>query len=43
MWNMPSAGQLNHIPRLNETESVPLKDKLDGPVKSQAAFLSSKA
>lgn len=28
MWNVPSSEQLASIPRLYETESVPLKDKI---------------
>lgn len=28
MWNEPSKDRLSHIPRLYETEHVPLKDKL---------------
>jgi len=28
MWNEPTKKQLNRIPRLYETESIPLKDKI---------------
>ena len=28
MWNVPSKERLDKIPRLYETESIPLKDKL---------------
>lgn len=28
MWNKPSANQLDHLPRIYETEAVPLQDKL---------------
>ena len=28
MWNIPSEERLKRIPRLYETEKVPLKDKL---------------
>ena len=28
MWNTPSKGRLDQIPRLYETESIPAKDKL---------------
>lgn len=28
MWNIPTQKQLNAVPRLYETESIPLKDKL---------------
>jgi len=28
MWNLPTQEQLDQIPRLNETEHIPIKDKL---------------
>ena len=28
MWNVPTAEQLATIPKLNETEHIPMKDKI---------------